>query len=123
MEFKFDIVKTDTREFKIPISKPEIIEARFDVSDIVCIIEKFRKRGYTIVNEYKEHKDRSDYIFFYQYDIMSPDGFDFRLRFTAGTIKFFPRDEDKEAMQDAFDEFDEILGEQLSKENLNLKEK
>lgn len=114
MEFKFQEVKTDTKTFRIPVSKPETIDARFDISDIICIIDEFRKRGYTIVNEFKEHKDGSDYIFFYEFDIKSSDGFDFRLRFTAGTIKFFPRDEDKEAMQDAFDEFDEILGRQLS---------
>jgi len=114
MEFKFEVVKTQTKEFKIPVSKPEVIDARFDVSDICCIIDEFRRRGYTIVNEFKEHKDRSDYIFFYEFDIMSSDGSDFRLRFTTGTIKFFPRDEDEEAMAEIFDEFDEILGKQLS---------
>lgn len=113
MEFKFEVVKTQTKEFKIPVSKPEVIDARFGISDICCIIDEFRKRGYTIVTEFRE-QDENDYIFFYEFDIMSPDGFDFRLRFTTGTIKFFPRDKDKEMMEEIFDEFDEILGKQLS---------
>ena len=114
MEFKYEIVKTDAKEFKIPISEPEIINARYGESDIVSIIDDFRKRGYTIVNESKEYADNNvDFIF--QFDIMSYEGLDFRIRFDShGQIKFFPRDEDGEMMKEIFDEFDEILGKRLS---------
>jgi len=82
-------VKTDKKEFNIPIAKPALIilKNKLSYSEIGKFESGFSQIG-TIINSYAEEGS-----LFYNADVITDNGEEFRVKANENLIKVFPREE------------------------------